>query len=365
MEIAGVRARTVVVPLERPVRTSNLVVTERSYVLVEVTTTDGVAGHGFGFTRGGLVAETVERNLAPLLLGEDASQVEALWRKMYAGTRYLGRKGLLMRAISAVDLAVWDAKAKSLGAPIWALIGGARASVPVHVAGGYYGPATDAVDVTAEFAAYRQAGYAGAKLNVGGLPFAEDLARVRAAHGALGGEVGLAVDFNGALTDARTGERWSAALAELGVSFMEEPFLMDDRPSLAGFARRSHVPVAMGEDESGRWAFADLVRMGAMDIVRHDVTIVGGLSEWLKVTGLALASNLRLFPHWFPEYHVHLAAAFTECMGVEVVAPESGIMGTEKLIRNPVVAEGGHARAPSAPGWGIEWDLDAIERYSA
>lgn len=364
VEIASVRARTVVLPLDRPVRTSNLVIEARSFVLVEVTTTGGVRGHGFGFTRDGLVAEAVEHNLAPLLLGMDARHTEACWQRMYSGTRYLGRKGLLMRAISAVDIALWDVKGKVLGAPIWSLLGGFAARVPVFVAGGYYGRATGVEEVADEFSAYGEAGYAGAKLNVGGLAFEQDLARVAAAREALGTGARLAVDFNGALTNAREGERWADALAELDVAFMEEPFMMDDRASLDGFRKRSRVAVAMGEDESGRWAFAELVRLEALDILRHDVTLVGGVSEWIKVAGLGLAGNLTLFPHWFPEYHVHMAAAYSSCVGVEVVAPESGVMDTHKLILNPVESNGGYADAPTGAGWGIEWDWDAVERYT-
>lgn len=365
VEIASVRARTIVVPLDRPVRTSNLVIDARSFVLVEVRTSDGVVGHGLGFTRDGLVAETVVRNLAPLLVGMDARHVEACWQRMYGGTRYLGRRGLLMRAISAVDIALWDVKGKAVGAPIWSLLGGFRTRVPVYVAGGYYGPSTEAEAVAAEFRAYRDSGYAGAKLNVGALPFDRDLARVAAAKDALGTAIPLGVDLNGALTTARDGVRWADALADLGVAFMEEPFLMEDRASLAGFRSRSKVPVAMGEDESARWAFAELVRIDALDILRHDVTLVGGASEWVKVAGLGLAHNLLLFPHWFPEYHVHMAAAYPSCLGVEVVAPESGVMDIHKLIVNPVTSDGGVAEAPTGPGWGIEWDWDAIERYGA
>ena len=100
MNIEKVRARTIRLPLERPIRTSNLTLESREYVLVEVHA-DGLSGYGYGFTRGGLVAETVEKNLAPLLLGADARLTERLWEQMFLSTRYLGRRGMMMRAISA------------------------------------------------------------------------------------------------------------------------------------------------------------------------------------------------------------------------------------------------------------------------
>jgi len=363
MIIEQVLARTVRVPLERPVRTSDLVIDAREFVVVDLHA-DGLVGRGYGFTRDGLVAETVARNLAPLLVGEDARFPERHWERMWRATRYLGRRGLLMRALSAVDIALWDLKAQAAGQPLWALLGGYRERVPAYVAGGYYGPSTDPADVEAEFRGYRDAGYQGAKINVGGLPLAQDLERVAAARRGLGPERGLAVDFNGALTSARAGVAWAEALAPFGIDFVEEPFLMDDLPALRAFRGRSPLPVAMGEDESGRWAFAELIRIEALDIVRHDATLVGGISEWTKVAGLALAHGLTLFPHWFPEIHVHFVAAYGGVRGVELIAPESGIMNLDRLVVHPCTLVDGHVVAPTAPGLGIVWDGDAVARYT-
>jgi D-arabinonate dehydratase len=361
MIIEDVRARTLRLPLERPIRTSDLVIEARELVLVDVELSTGQIGRGFGFTRDGPVARVVEGNLAPLVEGEDARLVEACWHRMYTGTRYLGRRGLLMRAISAVDIALWDAKAQLVGAPLWMLLGGARIEVPAYVAGGYYRAGEGPDEVEREFRSYRDAGYRGAKINVGGLSMEMDLERVAAARRGLGDRAELAVDFNGALRDARSALAWAQALGPYRIDQIEEPFLMDDAASWRGFAERSPIAVAMGEDESGRWAFADLVAHRAMDIVRHDATLVGGISEWTKIAGLALAHNLRLFPHWFPEIHVHLAAAFPSCLGVELVAPESGIMDVHRLMRNPVTAVDGDVVAPSAPGIGVEWNWEVIE----
>lgn len=364
MIITEVRARTVRLPLDRPVRTSDLVIAHREFVLVDIVSEGGGIGHGLGFTRGGLVAETIETNLAPLLVGHDARLTESAWDRMYRTTRYLGRRGLMMRAISAVDIALWDLKSSSLGVPLWSMLGGAADGVSTFVAGGYYGETVDLDAVEREFADYADAGYVGAKINVGGLTMEQDLERVAAARRGLGTQPELAVDFNGALRDARSAIAWAERLAAYDVTQIEEPFLMDDAPSWRGFRRRSPIAVAMGEDESGRWAFAELVRQDAMDIVRHDATLVGGVSEWMKVAGLALANGLRLFPHWFPEIHVHLAVAVPSCLGVEVVDRESGVMNAHRLVREPLEPVGGRIAAPQRPGLGIAWDWDTIERYT-
>jgi D-arabinonate dehydratase len=361
VEIATVGARTLRLPLERPIRTSNLTIDVREFVLVEVSTTDGLSGHGFGFTRGGLLAETIATNLAPLLVGTDARLIEAAWERMYQGTRYLGRKGLLMRALSAVDIALWDLRGKALGAPVWALFGGYADRVDAYVAGGYYGPASDPSDVFEEFRRYRDDGYRGAKVNAGGLPFDRDLERIEAAREGLGQDASLAVDFNGVLPGVREALRWADALAGLGVSMVEEPFLMDDVAALRAFHTRSPIDVAVGEDESGRWAFAPLLHPRALDVLRHDATLVGGISEWNKVAALGLAANVTLFPHWFPEVHVHLAAAWPQCRGVEFIDPATGVMNLHELMLNPLQAKDGTIEVPSAPGLGIEWAWDRIE----
>lgn len=362
--IEDVRAITVRLPLERPIRTSDLLIEHREFVWVEVQASGGLLGHGIGFTRDGLVAASVERNLRPLLLGEDANLSEALWSRMVKGTRYLGRKGLMMRAISAVDIALWDLKAKAMGAPLWKLLGGARSRVPAFVAGGYYGPASEPGQVRDEFMRYQDAGLHGAKINVGGLPLDQDLRRVEAARLALGDEAALMVDFNGCLGSAQEAATWADALAPFRPAFLEEPFSMDDLPSHRAFYPHSPLPIALGEDESGRWAFAELLRPPCFDVLRHDATLVGGVSEWLKVAGLGLAHRLKLFPHWFPEIHVHMAAAFDECMGVELIAPETGVMNLHHLIREPLDHQDGWVEVPEAPGLGIDWDMDAIERWS-
>ena len=364
MTIESVVAHTLRLQLERPVRTSNLVIKEREFVFVEVRArkAPGICGYGFGFTRGGLVAETINRTLRPLLEGRESSEIHTRWRDMYLGTRYLGRKGLLMRAISAVDLALWDLKGKAIGAPLWSMLGGSSTPVPAFVAGGYYGPGTEPSAVVEEFAQYADAGFQGAKLNVGGLSLAADIERVAAARTALGEVTALMVDFNGSLHDAKEGLRWAEALAPFRPAFLEEPFLMDDLPSLREFYERCDLPVALGEDESGRWAFAELMQPRTLDVLRHDATLVGGVSEWLKVAGLGLAHRVDLFPHWFPEVHIHLAATFPECKGVELIAPEAGIMNFHELLHNPVSQRGGYADVPDGPGLAIEWDLDAIEK---
>lgn len=361
MIIKEVRAYTLKIPLEQTIYIGNLVIRHRDYVFVEIETDDGLKGHGFGFARDGRVSDCVTTNLRPLLIGREALLVERIWDDLYRSTRYLGRKGMMMRAISAVDIALWDLKGKKAGLPIWAMLGGMSRQVPAYVAGGYYrdGDGLEAID--REYAAYRDAGYHGAKMKVGAASFRDDLQRVERARKALGDRIALMVDFNGVLQTAKEALRFAERLKPYDIAFIEEPFLMDNLPAMREFRAATAIPVAIGEDESGRWAFRELLQQETLDILRHDATLVGGISEWVKVTHLGLAYGKPIYPHWFPEVHIHLAAAFPDCMGVELIPPESRIMNFHRLVRNPVTQKDGYAEAPEEPGLGLDWNWDVIE----
>jgi D-arabinonate dehydratase len=363
MRIASVDARTVRIPLPTPIRTADLEIRERDYTLTRVRLEDGTDGIGFTLSRGGLVAESVGLNLAPLVIGEDVRMVERLWERMTRETRYLGRRGLLMRAISSLDIAIWDAKAKLMGVPLWSLIGGYQRDLPVYVAGGYYRDASSPAALEREFAEYREKGYAGAKLNVGGGPLHEDLQRVRAALAGWGEERPLIADFNGSLDNVRNALRWTEALADVGVTIIEEPYLMEERSSWEGFRERSPLAVAIGEDESGRAGMFELLRANALDIARHDATLIGGVSEWLKVSHLAQAHGVSILPHWFPEIHRQLGFATPGCIGVEVVDPSAGVMEWHRLFHdagNPTDL----GKICDEPGLGLHWNWEAIDRWS-
>lgn len=364
MIITDVQAFKVVLPLERPLHLGTITITERDYAFVRIRTADGKEGTGFGFNRGGLIPEAVSQHLKPLLIGEDALLTERLWERMYRQTRFHGRRGLIMRAISAVDIALWDLKGQYVGLPLWKLIGGYSTEVPAFVAGGYYRADSNLDALRREYAEYRIQGYKGAKIMVSGAAMAEDVRRVAAAREGLGDDLPLMVDFNGALHSAKQALAAMELFAPYRPAFVEEPFLMDNREALREFCSRTHVTVAVGEDESGRWAFRELIGQGMIDLLRHDATLVGGISEWVKVTMTGLSHEVPFYPHWFPEVHVHLAAAFPQGWGVELIPAESGIMGFDRLLHNPVTAQAGVARPPEDPGLGLHWNLEAIEKWA-
>lgn len=364
MKITAVEARTVVIPLDQPVRMAGLTVSERDFTLVRIEAEGCATGVGYTLSRGADVAAVVERHLAPLLVGEDALLTERLWERMYRGTLFLGRKGLLMRALSAVDIALWDLKGKAAGMPLYQLLGGYRNRLPAFVAGGYYREGQGPRELAAEIRSYVDAGFSAVKLMVGAATPDEDEARTAAAREAAGPNVKLMVDVNGGWREVKPALRLARRLEEYDLEFIEEPFPPDQLPAMADFRAAVGTPVAVGEFESGRWAFREMLERRAADILRPDATLVGGISEWLKVAALAAAWDVPLVPHYFPDVHAHLAAAVPPAAMVEVMVPPYDTVQFNRLLRNPLRIAGGCVEVPDRPGLGLEIDWEVVESLS-
>lgn len=364
MRVATVRAVTVRIPLKAPVALGGgLRISEREYLLVTLTTDNGLTGVGWSYTRGGDLAGVVRRNLRGLVEGAEVLGIEALWETMYHATRYIGRGGMVMRAISAVDLAMWDLAGQIQGRPVHALLGGHRTEVPVLMAGMYFAEGRRPDDDAREAAAYADQGFRMIKLMGGAAPFEVDLARVKAVRGAVGDGVRVALDVNGAWQGVPAAAGYTRALADVGVAFVEEPVLTEDLEGLRALTAAASAPIACGEVDSGRWAFRELIGAG-VDILRPDATVVGGISEWVKVHAIASARHRAVLPHDFPYVHIHLAAGLPGVDAVECVTTAGGISNFHRLVHAPLEPRNGMLTAPAAPGLGLTMNWDAVERYA-
>ena len=363
MRITAVGAATLRIPLETPVLVGGgLRITEREYLLVTIDTDTGLRGVGWSFTRGEDLAGEVRR-LRPLLEGQDPLEIERLWERMAGAHLAASARGTTMRALSALDIALWDIKGQAAGLPLHRLFGGYRTNVQVLMAGMYYTAGRRPDDDAHEAALLGEQGFRAIKMMGGAAPFPEDLERVRAVRQVLGPSVRVGLDVNGAWTDPAQAVAHTRALAELDVAFVEEPLPAGDIAGLGKVAAGSPVPLAVGETVVDRAVFADLAASGVV-ILRPDATVVGGISEWLKVCEMGLTWGLRILPHYFPEVHIHMAAAFAGVEAVEYVTTAGGISNFHRIVREPMRPNRGFVRAPSAPGLGLELDWDAVERFA-
>lgn len=362
MRISGVRATTVDVPLPRPIVMGQIRFDSREYLVVEVDTDTGLTGIGFGMTRDSPAAAVVHRSLGPALAGEDPLLTERHWERLYYRNLPQGQRGIFMRALSAVDIALWDLKAQIAGLPLWQLLGGARPRVPVAVAGGY--PSSDRTleDLGRELADYVDRGFRMVKIAAGEL--AEDTARLRASRRAIGERAALAYDahwgWRDLLTVVPVVRRWS----DLDLLFIEDPYPTEQIDLSVQLRERTDARLALGEDTIGRWAFHELLERRRPDVLRVDATVMGGISEAVKVAAIAATLGVPALPHVFPEIHVHLAAAFPGILAVEMTDPGYETESLYRLFRKWVRVDDGDMLAPTEPGLGMVLDPGALERFA-
>ena len=361
MKITEVRATTCRIPLSSPIVMGELKFDAREYIVVEVLTDEGVTGPGFGMTRDAPLAPIVIRNVAPRLIGADPLATEAIWERLYNGNLTIGQRGRFMRCLSAADIALWDIKAQVAGLPLWQLLGGFRERIGASMAGGYPRPGRTLDSLGEEVAGYAAQGYPWIKIAAG--PLADDTDRLRESAAAVGDSL-LAYDAHWAWRTlpavVPTVRRWT----EFDLAFIEDPFPSESPRLAAGLREQTGIPLALGEDVTGRHAYRDLIAQAPPDILRLDATTTGGISEAIKICAMAAAHSIPVLPHIFPELHVHLAAALPIVMAVEVTDPAQEIDLLWNILANPLRPVDGHVTAPTGPGIGAELDRAALARYA-
>jgi L-alanine-DL-glutamate epimerase-like enolase superfamily enzyme len=369
-----VRARSVAIPVEPATRISTRLLRERHYLLVEVITSDGSGvGYAYAGTSGGrLLADAVTDLLQPVLGDAPAEDISGLWERMYQESLLVGRRGALLRAISAVDIALWDLRAKTCGVPLAVLLGGSiTRPIPAYASGGYYRPGDGQHEqaVTREIAASQRAGFTDHKIKVGGLPLEQDVARVAAAIETIGGRGRLALDANNAYQSVhqalRAAHAFERVAGEHGLWWFEEPLSPDNITGHAELARTLETPVATGEIHQTRWEFAQLIESRAADLLQPDAGVLGGVTEWLRVAHAAAAFGLPIAPHWHANLHAQLAAVAPNTLAIEHFDLGKGIYNFERLLTDDtrLQVRDGAAQLSDRPGIGIEFDETAVARY--
>ena len=330
-------------------------------VTARVRDADGAEGVGYTYTvgaGGAAIHSLVARELAPLLIGREAERIEDAWQRMWWALHYGGRGGAQVLAISAIDIALWDLRARRQRAPLWRVLGGFDPQVPCYAGG------ID-LDFTLE-ALLRQTdenvkrGFRAIKMKVGRPSLADDVGRVTAMRRHLGPEFPLMVDAN---------MRWSVdeairaarALGPLGLVWLEEPTIPDDVPGHVRIVREGGgLPIAAGENLRTLHEFRALIAAGGVTYPEPDVTNCGGVTAFMKICHLAEAFNLPVTSHGAHDLPVHLLAAAPNRSYLEAHG-----FGLDRFIAEPLVIRGGLALAPDRPGHGIEFDWKGLDGVRA
>jgi L-alanine-DL-glutamate epimerase-like enolase superfamily enzyme len=357
VERVGVSAYTI--PTDAPEADGTIAWESTTLVLVEVEA-GGERGTGFSYT--GVGAASVVRDvLAGVVAGRDALAVPGCWEAMRHAVRNLGRPGLASAAISAVDFALWDVKARLLGLPLATLLGAVRESVPVYGSGGFtsYSPQR----LREQLGGWAEEGITMVKMKVGTRP-AEDLARVRAAREAVGPGVQLFVDANGAY-ERKQALAFAEEYAGLGVAWFEEPVSSDDLEGLRLVRDRAPagMQIAAGEYGYDLVYFHRMLAAGAVDCLQADGTRCGGITELARVAALCAARSLPLSAHTAPSLHMHPCCALAPVRHVEYFHDHARI---EHMLFDGAPAPVAGALRPdlSRPGLGLELRRADAERFA-
>ncbi|HEY0235668.1 MAG TPA: mandelate racemase/muconate lactonizing enzyme family protein [Afipia sp.] len=364
--ITSVDVCVAAIPLDKVTSFSNRTVHERYYGLVRVRDADGVSGIGFcyiGSAAGELFRVAVEQLLAPVLLGQDSARIEGLWQTMYQEALLQGRAGTVMRALSTLDIALWDLNARRQNVPLHHYLGAVELeSVPAYSSGGYYLEGKDASMLGAEMASYVALGFQAVKMKTGRLSPAQEEERVKAAREAVGPNVELMLDCNNGWADVVQAMQYIRRFEDYAPSFIEEPFSPDDIENHARLARLTRIPVATGEIGYGRWYHKQLLEMGGALILQTDAAVCGGITEWKRIAAIAAGYGVQMYPHWFHDLHAPLVAATPNARYVEFFLDDQ-VLNFRRLVDRQLEFRHGQVVLHQTPGLGFEFDEKSIARY--
>jgi D-galactarolactone cycloisomerase len=362
MMIKTVRGYHVGCRLPEPQGNSTGYFDSRSSLVVAVTLNNGVTGWGETWQSSAAAAGFIREVLAPALIGRNAEAPQRLWHAMMEKVGY-DRRGASVMAVSALDMALWDAAARSAGVPLSLLLGGAlRERVRPYASGPFLKPGGDPYrDFLPEIEGYLRHGFTAVKMRMGTNPDADGAAG-RQVRELVGPDVALMADLNEGFT-VKAAERIASALADADLVWLEEPILPDDLEGYRRLAASLPMALAGGEALCGLGAFRDFLAAGVLDIVQPDLAICGGITEALRIAALADAFDVPVVPHvWGTGINFYASLQFTAVLpakrGAGVTYPLFEYDFSPNPLRSAVgelaVGPDGMVAIPSAPGIGVE-----------
>lgn len=345
------------IPLARPmVDAVHGVQRDFGLVVVRITTEDGASGMGYTYCVGRMggtaIATLIRDNLGPLLIGEDPRRIEHLWDKLWWALHYVGRGGIAVFALSAVDVALWDLKAKLAGEPLWRLLGGYDSRVEAY--GGGIDLHLSLDELLAQTQTFLDAGLNAVKIKVGRPSLAEDCERVAAVRELLGPDRKLMVDANmkWGIDEALRAVR---AFEPFDVYWVEEPIVPDDIEGHRRLETEGSIPIATGENLHTIFEFRRMIAQGNVTFPDADISNIGGITAWLKVAHLAEAYHRKVTTHGIPEMHVSCLAAIPNASLLEIHA-----FRLDDFLIYPLQIEDGYVYASERPGHGVAIDWEKI-----
>jgi L-alanine-DL-glutamate epimerase-like enolase superfamily enzyme len=292
-----------------------------------------------------------------LIRDMDPRDHERVWARMWRSVDWIGRGGVAVLAVAAVDIGIWDLKSKLAAIPLYRMLGGHHDRVPVYnTDGGWLNHSVEQlVDETRKIV---KAGFLGTKIKVGKADPAEDTDRIAAVRKVLGPHQNLMVDANERFTSAE-GIKRARMWEPYNLFWFEEPLPAEDLLGHADLRAHTSIPIALGESLFTRYQFRDYIATGGASILQPDACRCGGITEWLKIAHMADCHNMHVSPHFVMELHLPLVAAIPNGLFVEYIP------SLNPALTEPLKLVDGHFAPSEEPGLGIPFDWDRVQEFRA
>jgi mandelate racemase len=354
LTLRSIRARPVVLKLKRPVVARIATLTDWPLVLIDLETDQGIVGRSY------LEPYTVKtmkyivpalHDLGEMLEGRSIAPIE-LHELARKSLHFVGYQGIAMIAVSGLDMAAWDARAKAAGVPLCVLLGGSPGPVRAYNSNGLWLRKPDEVAAEA-IELRREGGFAGLKLRLGRDRLRDDLATVAAVREAVGGDVELMVDFNQGL-DLAEALRRCHAIDDLGLAWIEEPIVYDNLDGCVRLAAELDTPIQIGENFYGPRDLHAALGRNACDLVMPDFMRIGGVTGWLRAAAIAGAAGIPISTHLYPEVAAHVMRVSETAHWLEWQD------WADPILQTPYDVKDGVLHIPDVPGVGLDWNEDAV-----
>lgn len=353
------------VPLATPIVLGHMVMAHREFVIVRVRTEDGVDGVAYSLTRDAPLDLVLTEYIGPKIIGGDALDTARTRDELVRGTVSLGAVGLVGRAMSLVDICLWDIKGQIAGLPVWRLLGGFRPTAPIGLVAPYAAGDENNEVYAERLVDLAARGYQNLKL----YPLADPDAmrrRLAAIRAEVGWEIGLIVDMAWSFRSAADAIAAVRGWEEFKLLWVEDPFPADDWRSIKALSDAVTTPIAVGDEVSVPATMERLINERAVDVVRLDATSIGGFTGFASIREQAARAGLVISPHAYGEIHRHCVHGWPGVTPIEIFPPESPTWGASRFFTQELELPAGRLDidAPTEPGLGLHVDWAAVDRLA-